>query len=181
MIEGESGIGSGNPARVKGGSVVYFRASSANGAAYFRASTGIGMAYSARGDGRAACNSQGDRSAAAVPRPSRTAYTRFLLSQPFMNSPPHSHCGGLAEQQEVVRSGGGGSTGPGAVHGRFTAGLRVLRVCDGSASGGKTGQSGERGRGTTVPRHETGRRHLGTVPRDGDPCLASCLAINDRW
>ena len=137
--------------------------------ACFRASTGIGTAYSVRGDGRAACNSQGDRSSAAVPRPFRTACTR-LLSQPFMNSPFHSHCGGLAEQQEVVRSGGGGSTGAGAVHGRFTAGLRVLRVCDGSASGGKAGQSGERGRGTTVPRHETGRRHLGAVPSDDGPC-----------
>jgi hypothetical protein len=80
-----------------------------------------------------------------------------------------------------VRSGGGGSSGAAAVDGRFTAGSRAVRVCDGSAGGGKTVASGERGRGTTVPRHETGRRHLGTVPRHGDPCLASCLAINDRW
>ena len=160
--------------------MAYFCASSADRWAYFRASIGGGAAYSVRGDGRGACNSQGDRLAAAVVRPSRTGCIG-LLSQPFTNPPLHSHCWGLAEQQEVVRSGGGGSTGPGAVHGRFTAGLRVLRVCDGSAGGGKAGQGGERGRGTTVPRHETGRRHLGTVPRGGDPCLASCLAINDRW
>ena len=160
--------------------MVYFRASSANGAAYFRAGTGIGMAYSGRGDGPAACNSQCDRLAAAVFRPPRTAYTR-LLSLPFMNPPFHSHCCGVAEQQEVVRSGGGGRSGAETVHGRFKGGLRAVRVCDGSAGGGKAGQSGERGRGTTVPRHEAGRRHLGTVPRGGDPCLASCLGTNDRW
>ena len=97
------------------------------------------------------------------------------------NSFFHSRSRGRADQQEVVRSGRSGSTGAAAVHGRFTAGLRVLRVCDGSAGGGKTAASGERGPGTAVVGHETGRRHLGTVPRDGDPCLASCLAINDRW
>ena len=80
-----------------------------------------------------------------------------------------------------MRSGRGGSTGARAVHGRFTAGLRAVPVCDGSAGGGKTAASGERRLGTAVLGHETGRRHLGTVPRHGDPCLASCLAINDRW
>ena len=148
--------------------------------ACFRASTRIGTAHSARGDGRAACNSHGDRPTAAVLRPSRAAFIR-LISHLFIKPPFHSHSCGVTEQQEVARSGGGGSTGAGAVCGRFTAGLRVLRVCDGSAGRDKTGQGGERGRGTTVPRHETGRRHLGTVPRHGDPCLASCLAINDRW
>ena len=54
-------------------------------------------------------------------------------------------------------------------------------TCDGSAGGGKTAASGERERGTAVVGHETGGRHLGTVPRDGDQCLASCLATNDRW
>ena len=80
-----------------------------------------------------------------------------------------------------MRSGGGGSSGAAAVDGRFTAGLRAVRVCDGSAGGGKTATSGESGPGTAVVEHETGRRHLGTVPRGGDPCLASCLAVNDRW
>ena len=59
--------------------------------------------------------------------------------------------------------------------------LRAVRVCDGSAGGGKTAASGEREHGTAVVGHEKGRRHLGTVPRDGDPCLASCLATSDRW
>ena len=93
----------------------------------------------------------------------------------------HSRSRGRADQQEVVRSGRSGSTGAAAVHGRFPADLRRPRACDGSAGRCKAGQGGERGRGTTVSRHETGRRHLGTVPRHGDPCLASCLAINDRW
>ena len=80
-----------------------------------------------------------------------------------------------------MRPGGGGSTGARAVCRRFTGGLRAVRVCDGSVGGGKTAASGEREPGTAVVGHETGRRHLGTVPRDGDPCLASCLATNDRW
>ena len=112
----------------------------------------------------------------------RIIWPAFICSNTCSpNQFSHSRSRGRAGQQEVLWSGRSGSTGAAAVHGRFTAGLRVLRVCDGSAGRGKTGQGGERGRGTTVPRHETGRRHLGTVPRHGDPCLASCIAINDRW
>ena len=90
--------------------MAYFRASSANRWAYFRASIGNGAAYSVGGDGRGAGNSQGDRLAAAVVRPSRTGCTG-LLSHPFTNPPFHSNCLGRAEQEEVVRSGRDGSTG----------------------------------------------------------------------
>ena len=126
------------------------------------------------------CNLQGHRAAAAVFGAYRFGRMR-LTAHLCTHASNHFHCCGRVDQQEVVRSGRGGSTGARAVHGRFTGGSRAVRVCDGSAGGGKAGQSGERGRGTAVPRHETGRRHLGTVPRHGDPCLASCLAINDRW
>ena len=85
--------------------------------------------------------------------------------------------GGAVRSRQKHRS----KSGPERVHSWFTAGLRAVPVCDGSAGGGKTAASGERGPGTAVVGHETGRRHLGTVPRHGDPCLASCLAINDRW
>ena len=71
--------------------MAYFRASSADRWAYFRASIGSGAAYSVRGGGRGACNSQGDRLAAAVVRPSRTGCTG-LLSHPFTNPPFHSSC-----------------------------------------------------------------------------------------
>ena len=106
----------------------------------------------------------------------------FVCSNTYSpNRFSHSRSRGRADQQEVVQSGRSGSTGAAAVHGRFTGGSRAVRVCDGSAGGGKTAASGERGPGTAVVAHETGSRHLGTVPRDGDPCLASCLATNDRW
>ena len=172
-----------NPPRASTGEhgpVAYSRASSADRAAYFRASTGTGTGSSARGDGRGACRSQGGRPAAAVFRPSGTARTH-LLPHPFTNSPPNSRCWGRAEQEEVVRCREGGSSGASAVGRRFTGGLRAVPACDGSAGGGKTARSGERRPRTAVPRHETGRRHLGTVPRDDGPCLASCLVTNDRW
>ena len=78
-------------------------------------------------------------------------------------------CGPVKAEAAGQRRFAGGSR---AVHGRFTGGLRAVRVCGGSAGCGKAAQRGERGRGTTVPRHETGRRGLGAVPSGGGPCLA---------
>ena len=71
----------------------------------------------------------------------------------------------LPESSWPAASGAVRSDDSTAVHGRLTA----VKVCDGSASGGKTAQSDERPPGTTVPRCETGRHRLGTVPSGGGP------------
>ena len=88
----------------------------------------------------------------------------------------------------LERTGCGG-TGSGAVRsrreqrggGRWRGGSKRSRFVTGAPPGGKTTQTDERGPGTTVPRHETGRPHLGAVPSGDGPCLAGCLETNGRW
>ena len=72
-----------------------------------------------------ACNLQGNRAAAPASRPCRLGRMRLtvhLCTHP-LNS---SYCCGLADQQEVVKSGQGGSTGARAVQGGSTAGSRPV-------------------------------------------------------
>ena len=59
----------------------------------------------------------------------------FYLLHPFTNPQLHSHCWGRAEQEEVVRFGGGGSTGARTVHGRSTAGSRAVYGRSGFVTG----------------------------------------------
>ena len=97
---------------------------------------------------------------------------RFLPSVPtcLCSTPPtpvHPLAGQLPlpESSWPAASGAVRSDDSTAVYGRLTA----VKVCDGSANGGKTAQSDERPPGTTVPRRETGRHRLGTVPSGGGP------------
>ena len=83
--------------------------------------------------------------------------------------------------EPTSRGGWGRSRREHRVQGGSRGGSGGVPVCDGSAAGGKTARSGGKRPGTTVPRHETGRRGLGAVPINERPVLSWCLSINGRW
>ena len=134
--------------------------------AYFHASSAAGTDSSPRGDG-------GGRAATRKP-PARPPLSRGRADPPaFACSRTRSSTRSPTPTPGVEPTSRGGAVRSRREQrggGRWRGGSKRSRFVTGAPLGGKTPQSDERGPGTTVPRHETGRRHLGAVPSGDDPC-----------